>query len=402
VSGGALRRGLRNITRNRTRGLLVVVLLAVSVWMFATLLQAATATERQAAQLRAEVGTLVQVNPRGAPAGGGGAGRGLSETVVDEVAALPGVARVNPIVREQFQDNDKRAQMGAVTGVEPGRTLSLAAMGGFTGNPRLIAGRNLAPGDASQPAAVVGEVFARQYGAGVGERFTLPGELFRGVPGGEGLQARVVGIYRTGVVFGDNQVFVPLRLAQRSFATEGRVSSLQVQATDAQAVPDLVAALKRTLGERADVIANQPAAQRAVNSLQSAAGNSRLGATAAGVVAAAVVAFTMVLVVRQRRTEIGVLKALGASNTDVTGQFVTEALGMALLGGLSGIGLTLASGETLAQVLLGEQTVAGGLAPGAATTAWSLALAAAAGLAGVLYPLRQALRLRPAEAIRPT
>jgi ABC-type lipoprotein release transport system permease subunit len=178
---------MRNITRNRTRALLVVVLLAVSVWMFATLLQASIATERQAAQLKAEVGTLIQVTPRGAPAGGGGSGPGLPEAVVGEAAELPGVAAVTPMVRQQFQDNDKRAQMGVVNGVDPGGTLSLAAMGGFTGTPRMVEGRSLGADDSGEPVAVVGEVFARQYGAAVGEWFTLPAELFRTTSGVEGL-----------------------------------------------------------------------------------------------------------------------------------------------------------------------------------------------------------------------
>ncbi len=65
-----LRRGLRNVGRNRVRSLLVVGLLAVSVWIFAAMLQSAGATQRQAQRLRLDVATLIQVNPRGVPAGG--------------------------------------------------------------------------------------------------------------------------------------------------------------------------------------------------------------------------------------------------------------------------------------------------------------------------------------------
>jgi putative ABC transport system permease protein len=397
---GALRRGLRNVARNRTRAALVVGLLAVSVWMFATLLQAAVATDAQAARLRAEVATLIQVTPRGAPAGGGGAGQNLTQASVNEVAGLPGVAGVAPVLRQQFQDNDQPAKMGVVAGVVPGRTLSLAAMGGFTGTPRIIEGRTLTPADAGKPVAVVGSVFARQYGVGLGERFSLPDRLFR-APTSRKLQAEVIGIYRTGVVFGDNQVFVPLGVAQDAFAAPGQVSSLSVTATDAEAVPDVVAALKRTLGEDADVIANQSAARQAADSLQAAAANSRLGATAAGIVGAVIVAITMVLVTRERRAEVGVLKALGAANADVGWQFAVEALGVALLGGLAGVGLAAVFGEGLARLLVGGQAATAGLAPNATTLALALALAAAAGLVGALYPLRQALRLRPAEAIRP-
>lgn len=401
---GALRRGFRDVARNRVRAALVVGLVAVAVWIFAAMSQAATATIQQAANLQARTATQIEVTPAGAPAGGGGGAAAFAEDVVTRIGRLPGVAGVSPVLRMQFQDNEARAQMGVVTGVVPEGTLSLAAMGGFTGTPEFVAGRDLSGGDAREPVAVVGEVFARQYGVGIGERFQLPARVFRS-PGTQTapptLEAEVVGIYRTGVVFGDNQVFLPLDAAQEMFDRPGEISSLSVTAASADVVPQVVEALTRALGDRADVIANEPAAERASSSLRAAAANSQLGAAVAAVVGAAVVAFTMAIVARERRTEIGVLKALGASNRDVSWQFVGEAAGIAVAGGLVGLALAAVSGGSVGRFLVTDVASTQGLAPDAATLGWSLALALVFTAVGVMYPVRQAIRLSPADAIRP-
>ncbi|APG24634.1 ABC transporter permease [Syntrophotalea acetylenica] len=49
----------------------------------------------------------------------------------------------------------------------------------------------------------------------------------------------------------------------------------------------------------------------------------------------------MVLLVRARRLEIGVRRAVGARRRDIVGQFLLEAAMMAMAGGLSGVGLAL-------------------------------------------------------------
>lgn len=400
---GALRRGLRNVGRNRVRTLLVVGLLSLSVWIFAAMVQSAAATRTQAEQLRRDVATLIQVNPAGVPAGGSAA-VGFDEDIAERVERLSGVAVVEPVLRQQFQDNSQPAQIGVINGVRPGDTPRLSSMGGFTGSPSIERGRALTPDDAGDAVAVVGEVFARQYGVELGQDFTLPARLLQARGSGAGvtaLRARAVGIFRSGVVFGDNQVFVPLDVLQETLGREGEVLSLWVTAETADAAPAVEAAIKDELGETADVISNQPAAKRAAESLEATARSSRLGAIVAGIAGAAVVALTMALVVRERRTEVGVLKALGSSNSDVVLQFAAEALGLAALGGVIGVGVAAASGDALARALVAEGASPQGLAPTAVTLAWSLGLAGILGVAGSLYPLRQAVRVSPAEAMRP-
>jgi len=395
-------RGLRNVARNRTRTALVAVLVAISVAVFVALSQAGADTRAQAERLRADTATLISITPAGQPAGGGSYA-GLPAALGDRLARVPGVRRLERYVRVQFFDARVGLTGGVVNGVQPGSPLRLAAMGSFTGSPRLVAGRGLTASDAGTRNAVVGSEFTKRYGLTLADSFRLPARVLRGrtgPPSVRDLTARVVGIYHTGVVFGDNQVFIPLALAQQTLAYRGEVTQLYATAASADRVDAVTAALRRAGGERVDVLAQQANAERVAGSLAAVTTNARLGALIAGVAGGAVVVLTMILVTRERRREIGVLKALGASNADVAGQFAGEALALALLGGAVGLAIAAGGGSVLADALVGTTQAGTQAAPDVGTLALGLALAVGFGLLGALYTVAGAVRLRPVEAIR--
>ncbi|NWF80144.1 MAG: ABC transporter permease [Chloroflexi bacterium] len=102
----------------------------------------------------------------------------------------------------------------------------------------------------------------------------------------------------------------------------------------------------------------------------------------------------MLVAVTERTREIGVRKALGASDGDVLGQFVLEALALSIVGSLIGI-----AGAIAIVVLIGAVTGIG------APISWS-AVAIALGFASLIgigfgfYPARRAAMLQPIEALR--
>jgi putative ABC transport system permease protein len=106
---------------------------------------------------------------------------------------------------------------------------------------------------------------------------------------------------------------------------------------------------------------------------------------------------TMIMAVMERRREIGVMKAIGATNRRVLSQILAESAMISLLGGAGGILLGLIGAVLLSNFIGGGQITAT-VTPGLALTGLSFALFL--GVIGGLYPARKAAGVDPVEALR--
>ena len=114
---------------------------------------------------------------------------------------------------------------------------------------------------------------------------------------------------------------------------------------------------------------------------------------------------TLVMAILERRREIGILKALGATDRDVRSLFFAEAGAMGLFGGFFGVALGWLIGQALnwgTAIYLHRQDL-----PGVKISyvPWWLALfavgvAIVVSLMAGLYPAARAARLNPVEALR--
>jgi putative ABC transport system permease protein len=130
----------------------------------------------------------------------------------------------------------------------------------------------------------------------------------------------------------------------------------------------------------------------AMNAFLGSVGLVTLGLGAIGIIN------IMLVAVADRTQEIGLRKALGATNASIMFQFFVEGAFLTLLSGLCGIGAAAALMAALSGVSLGE-----GFDPPklvARTAALAVVSLAVAGVAAGLYPARRAALLQPVEALR--
>jgi len=102
----------------------------------------------------------------------------------------------------------------------------------------------------------------------------------------------------------------------------------------------------------------------------------------------------MLVSVSERTREIGIRKAVGARTYDILSQFVIEAVGLSVLGGIIGIALGWSGSELIAALTPVPTEV----------TLWAVALsfffASFVGVFFGVYPAWKASQLDPIEALR--
>lgn len=411
-------RGVRNVFRSRARSIIVIGILSLSVAALVTLLQIAAGIQETNARLGAELGTSIEVRRAGATGMGRGADP-LPEEIVGRITVLPHVTKVEGYLFNRSENPGGRFPIWVLAGTEPGSKLRVNSHG-EVGTPTLLAGRTFTAADRGRAVAIVGKVWAEEYEARRGQPVTVGATVtLEGLEIARPAEVQVVGLYSAGFVFGDSQVTVPLTLAQQMTGKEGKVTNVFVKVDTLDNVGTVEEQLRATLGEEVDVLSgreNLRVLEEGLGGIQASATLSALVATIGG---ALIVLLTMVLVTQERTSEIGMLKALGASGDDVAWQFIAEALAIGVISALLGLSIFATLGSRLGSLFLGLSSFALPVAiPGfseqradqlpiryalsLATAIYAAGVAVLFGAAGSLYPVLRALRLRPADALRHT
>jgi putative ABC transport system permease protein len=199
-------------------------------------------------------------------------------------------------------------------------------------------------GNASDYQALVGDSLATKNSLKVGSTFTAYGQTFT-----------VKGIFKTDNRFQDSGLIVPLKTLQTLTEQEGAVTSLVVKADSSDNVAAVVTSLKSSLGDKADITSEQERAESSVATLGSISNLATSGVVGATIASGVIVLLTMTMIVRERKREIGVIKAIGGTNIKVITQFITEALTLTVIGGVLGMVIGVAVSGSITQGLVDSQ-----------------------------------------------
>ncbi len=415
-----VRIGVRNLWRSKLRLVLVAALIGTPFFLLLVMESIGDAVQRQTEVLKESVNNTLQLRARGSMGHVNMVGNEdlLPQDALAKVKGVDHVAKAEPYLLAMTPTAGHNFAM--VVGVDPDDTRRLESHG-EAGNPKIIAGRDLTEADRGKRVAIIGQGVAKWAGLkpqDIGPA-TLTLDLKRTHPVIFALDRApvtftIVGLYTSGYVFGDMQLFTPLDTFREVYGVREGISWLYVRADSAEHLPAVEKALRAALGNVADIISPttvaefQTTATRAVQRLASS------GIALAAALMVIVIFFVMLLVVRERAWEIGTFKALGASDAGIAMSFLTEAILLCAIGAMAGVVLFLFWGGPLAHLIFGlgiapflpaqYTTLAGTLAltPRFGPTTLGILVAAGlfAALAGSAWSIRQIIRLSPMEAIR--
>lgn len=359
-------RGVRNVLRNPLRLLLVVFLLGASLMLVAAMVSLNSSAQQQLTNVHKEVGTAITVNyatndsqnaapgatQQAKPGQNGGnfftpqTATPIPNNAVAKVKNLPGVASVEESLRRtdtssalktagiQAPNGQSFSPPLSVNGISTGATHFTLA-GGST--PTLVSGRTFQASDANAYVAMTSQALANNNTLKVGSTFTLKGKTFT-----------VIGLFTTGQTFADNSLVVPLATMQNIFSVNG-VDSITVYAQSYEQVDVLATMLRSTLGKAYDVVTEASTYANTISALNTAQSSIQLALIVAVATATLVIIFTVFITVRERTTEIGTLKAIGASHWQVIRQFWGEILALSAIAAIIALGLLVTLGPIISQ-----------------------------------------------------
>lgn len=226
-----------------------------------------------------------------------------------------------------------------------------------------------------------------------------PGDKFYSPETGQAL--RVVGVLERSGTSDDSLFFVPLKTAQKMFGQQGRLTAIAIRLRDPSLLHDAVERLQRIPGAQVVTLTEM------MGTFLNLVGAVRTLLLAIAVIAVTVsmlsVFNTLLAAVVERTSELSLMRALGASRSQIFGLITAESLLLTGVGSACGLAFAVIVGHLFENVV--KQFVP--LAPTESllsltttVTLQCLAIGISVGLLAGVYPAWQASRLHPANALK--
>jgi len=376
----------RNITRRRGRFVFTLLGITIGIASFVTFMAMGGNLKREIHRETAALGANLLVIPKGSCGyeqlsilTGDQMPTNISAEEVATIRAIKGLTVV-PFLAQQSAINNKPI---TVSGIEPAATLAFkrwnVSQGSYFKAPE-------------EAGVVVGVAAARQFNLKPGESVSIRGE-----------NLPVLGIIAETGGRDDGTLFLALPVAQRLFNAADKVSYAAIRIDDLALTDNYIEQIRVATG--LGVVSDKQMLKSVLGIVGTVNITLQLIAAVAVLAAAFGIVNTMMAAAYERKREIGILQALGASQRMIFTLFMMESAIYGVIGGVSGVIAGLLTAGLAAPYIAQNAftTMVKGSGSGSlldpkvmiASILFSTVIAILAGL----YPAWRAARLSPVEAI---
>lgn len=370
---GIISRGIKNAFRNGIRTISIIFILAVSVSMALIMLMALKTVQGKIDNVKSSIGNIITVSPAGVRGFEGG-GDLLSEQNAADISALPYVQKVTKVLSDRVtpgtdtsltsaidagsfgnrmrQRNGDTADSSGNSRNAPARTFTMPINAAATSDLGVVSSLGVGQLNVTSGAlfdaasqdnvALLGADLATKNNLSVGSTFQT-----------YGADIKVAGIFDTGNKFTNAMLVMPINTLQKLSSQTDQLNSIIVQTDSIDSITGVQSAIKDKLGaDKVDVVSQQDNSENAIKPLENIKTVSLYSLVGSLVAGAVIILLTMIMIVRERRREIGVLKAIGSSNAGIMGQFTVEALVLTLTSSVLGMIFGLIFSNPILKVLV--------------------------------------------------
>lgn len=384
---------LKNVFRQKARSFLTILGIAMGIGLILALGAIGEGLNQQIERSFGNIAGVIDVRATDND-------EGISESVIDGIKLIDGVESVVPVGSYSISRGWGRGFVGM--GRPPGMMRGGSSMQ-FTGiNPEdldylvgeeIIAeeGRKLEESDEGEYVVLLGASSAENQYLNVGDEIEYEKEMDDDTT--ESFYFYVIGILEeTGDDDIDGAAYVPLKTMQ-DLEEDETITELKVKIANVE----LVEEIENEISDEFDEVRAMSMLSM-VRQMESTLGTITMAVLGIGAIAVIVggigIMNTMIMSVMERRREIGVMKAIGATTTMILKQVLQESALLSVIGGGVGLGL----GYFATTLITSYTTFTTVITPNLIIIGMGFALIL--GIGAGLYPAWAASRLDPIEVLR--
>lgn len=374
----------KNIARRRGRFAFTLMGIVIGMASFVTFIALGASMTERVRNESAALGANLVVTPKGSCAfeqvsilSGEQLPTNITEEEVGTIRSIPGITAL-PFLAERTAIQNRPV---SVLGIAPEETLGFKQW-------RLRDGRYYSGPDES--GVVIGTTVAEQFSLTPGSEVTIRGE-----------RMPVLGILDGTEGKDDLTVFMTLSVAQRLYELPGKVSYVAVRVDRLEDVDAYAAQIREAVG--LGVVSDRQMLASVLSIVGTVSTTLQMIAAVAVLAAAFGIVNTMLTATYERKREIGIMQAMGASRGGIFRLFLLESGIYGLLGGIGGAGLGVLASMIATPYITqnGASSFIRGMQGGAdpLTLAGAVLFSTVIAMLAGLYPAWRAAKLSPVEAI---